>query len=69
MHDGYVLTPLDIFKLVQLHCTGPRPLPLSSAMFKLVHYEVWTIGERSLGIRLKYLLVYFYRPQTKFGAR
>ena len=43
-------------KHVQLgpHCTGPRtmPYPPPSVMFKLVHYEVWTIGERALGIQL-----------------
>ena len=46
----------DKVKHVQLgpHCTGPRtlPYPPPSAMFKLVHYEVWTIGERALGIQL-----------------
>ena len=44
----------DMFKLGP-HCSGLRPLPNT---FKLVHYDIQTIRERAVGIRLKCLLVW-----------
>ena len=64
--DLTVQGPQDIFKLVQLgpHCTG-NPLDI----FKLVHYEAYTVYKWAVGIFLECFLVVFFQIAIRYSQQ